>query len=92
MMKNGVARCKLDNRKKCLHPNVVIQCWNNVFINCDRLKYQKRKEAQPWWKYLDWSTMRNTYPKLSKELQKRIFDEGYWSLGKGRFEEEKAQP
>ena len=51
-----------------------------------------KKEAQPWWKYLDWSTMRNTYPKLSKELQKRIFDEGYWSLGKGRFEEKKAKP
>jgi hypothetical protein len=43
-----------------------------------------------WWKHLDWSTMRNTYPKLSKQLQKRILDEGYWSLGKGHFEEEEV--
>jgi hypothetical protein len=47
------------------------------------------KGEMEWWKYLDWSTMRNTYSKLPKELQKRIFDEGYWSLGKGRFEKEK---
>jgi len=60
--------------------------------DCPNHSEKSKKEAQPWWKYLDWSTMRNTYPKLSKELQKRIFDEGYWSLGKGRFEEEKAQP
>jgi hypothetical protein len=39
-----------------------------------------------WWQYLDWSTMKNTFPRLSEELQKEIMNKGYWSLGKGVFE------
>lgn len=39
-----------------------------------------------WWECLDWSTMEGSFKRLSKSLQKEILKEGYWSLGKGKFE------
>jgi len=40
-----------------------------------------------WWEYLDWSTMSSTFKHLPKPLKKEVLKKGYWSLGKGKFEE-----
>lgn len=38
-----------------------------------------------WWEFLDWSTMENSFSRLSKSLQDKILEKGYWSKGRGKF-------
>jgi len=42
-----------------------------------------------WWQYLDWSRMKRTFNKLSENHKWLINESGFWSLGKGNFEEMK---
>jgi hypothetical protein len=39
-----------------------------------------------WWQYLDWSRMEGTFERLSEQDKQKIMSKGYWSLGKGKFE------
>jgi len=39
-----------------------------------------------WWQYLDWSRMEQTFKQLPEPRRKKIFENGFWSLGKGKFE------
>lgn len=49
------------------------------------------KKKKEWWQLLDWSQMRYTYEKmLMPEAQVKMFEEGYWSLGKGVFASEET--
>ncbi len=42
-MKENVAACWLDWRKKCLHPEKAVECIDGKFLGCGRLKWHKRK-------------------------------------------------
>ena len=54
-----------------------------------KVDWKTPKEPCEWWQLLDWSKMENTFNRMTnKELKQKILDEGYWSLGKGKFEEE----
>ena len=43
------------------------------------------KFEDSWIKFLDWSQMENTWKKIPEDKKKIILEEGYWSLGKGKF-------
>jgi hypothetical protein len=42
--------------------------------------------ATEWWQFLDWSTMKQTWTRMPKELKLLVYEKGFWSKGKGVFE------
>jgi hypothetical protein len=43
------------------------------------------KLKDSWIKYLDWSMMKQTWTRAPREVKQVIWNEGYWSRGKGIF-------
>jgi len=64
----------------------VVKFFENACMQ--KLKAKKKKITkfeESWLCFVDWSRMKKIWSQISKDKQKIILQEGYWSEGKGKF-------